>query len=406
MTELQSERQIYSVSQLTRFIKGVLEETFSRVWVEGEISNFVKHSSGHMYFSLKDESSIIGCVLFRGSAQKLKFTLESGMKVLLFGRVGVYDKRGQYQLYVEKAEPRGLGALQLAFEQLKERLKKEGLFDAGAKREIPHLPERIGIVTSPTGAAIRDILKVTRERFGNVELIINPVRVQGDAAANEIARAIREFNEFNAVDVLIVGRGGGSLEDLWAFNEESVARAIYESKIPIISAVGHEVDVTISDFVADMRAATPSTAAEMVIPKKEDLTESVQNALIRLKNALMGLVDLNEEKLLNLKMSRAFTKPYAIIEQYEQRLDELTKGAALRVGHMIQISEANCKSFTARLQGLSPLGVLRRGYSITENAAKREVIKDARSVNTGDLIRTRLNRGSIISRVDSINKGE
>lgn len=259
------DKHIYTVSELTREARMLLESAFPAVWVEGEISNFSIHSSGHMYFSLKDENAVLNCAMFRSENQQLKFGPKDGMQVLCFGRISIYDKQGRYQLYVQTMEPKGLGALQLAFQQLKERLQKEGLFDAAHKKPIPFLPQRIGIVTSPTGAAIRDILNISTRRFQNIHIIINPVRVQGEGAAIEIANAIKEFNEYAKLDVIIVARGGGSLEDLWSFNEEIVARAIYDSKIPVISAIGHEVDFTIADFVADFRAPTPS-AIHMTFP--------------------------------------------------------------------------------------------------------------------------------------------
>ncbi len=262
------EKRIYTVSEITRNIRVVLEESFSRVWVEGEVSNYTFHSSGHMYFSIRDNKATLQCAMFRRANKNLKFKLKDGMKVICFGSISVYEIRGNYQLIVEEVEPKGIGALQLQFEQLKEKLRKEGLFDEGHKVPVPYLPIRIGIVTSPTGAAIHDILNVSRRRFSNIEIIINPVKVQGEGAKDEIANAINEFNKLKNIDVMIIGRGGGSLEDLWPFNEEVVARAIYNSEIPIISAVGHEIDYTISDFVADKRAPTPSAAAELVIPRK------------------------------------------------------------------------------------------------------------------------------------------
>ena len=301
-----SDRHVFKVSELTRLLRTVLEETFRNIWVEGEISNFTKHTSGHMYFSLKDDQAVLSCVLFRRVNQNLKFKIENGMQVVCFGRLSIYDKRGQYQLYVDKIEPKGVGALQMAFEQLKKKLAGEGLFDDSRKRPIPYLPTRIGVVTSPTGAAIRDILNVVKRRFQNIEVILNPVRVQGDGAEEEVARAIEEFNEYNRsvepdkkVDVLIVGRGGGSLEDLWAFNMEAVARAISSSVIPIISAVGHEIDWTIADFVSDKRAPTPSAAAELVIPKKEDLVLTLDQLTDRLDGSIMDkIASLKEERVI------------------------------------------------------------------------------------------------------------
>lgn len=405
MKSVETKTHIYTVTELTRYIRMVLEETFARVWVEGEISNFTKHSSGHMYFSLKDENSVISSVMFRNVNQNLKFKVEAGIKVICYGRISVYDKRGQYQLYVDKIEPKGLGALQLAFEQLKERLKKEGFFDAAHKKEIPYLPHRIGVVTSPTGAAIRDILNVTRRRFQNIDVVINPVRVQGKGSEDEIARAIEELNEFDDVDVIIIGRGGGSLEDLWAFNEEVVARAIYNSRIPIISAVGHEVDTTISDFVADLRAPTPSAAAERVIPKKEDLLANINSALLRLKNALTGLVSMREEQLRHLRDSYVFKQPFNLIDQYTQRADDLLKGLALGMGHIIELNESSFRNAMGQLNSLSPFAVLKRGYGITTNVSG-EIVKDVNSINVGERIKTKLSNGAVISTIEKIEEGD
>ncbi len=383
MQGLNTKRKVYTVTELTKHIRAILEDTFQAVWVEGEISNHTKHSSGHNYFSLKDENGLINCVLFKNIGQNIKFKIEGGLKVVAFGRISVYNKRGQYQLYVDRLEPKGLGALQLAFEQLKERLKKEGLFDQSHKRPIPYLPYRIGIVTSPTGAAIRDILRVTKERFQNVDLVISPVRVQGQGAAQEIAKAIKELNEFGSLDVIIAGRGGGSLEDLWAFNEEIVARAIYNSKVPIISAVGHEVDWTIADFVADMRAPTPSAAAQMVIPKKEDLAERIKNAVSRIKK-----------------------QPQHMVQQYEQRLDELAKSIRLQIRHITQIKAETLKSIMGKLNSLGPYAVLDRGYSITIKLPNKTTIKDIKSVKLGDRIKTKLRKGSFISKIERIDGGK
>jgi len=377
MQELKIEKHIYTVSELTRYIRIVLEETFPAAWVEGEISNFTQHTSGHMYFSLKDDTSVLNCVLFRGVNQNLKFKLENGLKIIAFGKISLYDKRGQYQLYIKSVEPKGIGSLQLAFEQLKNRLQKEGLFDKDVKKPIPYLSTRIGVVTSPTGAAIRDILNVTARRFQNVGLIVNPVRVQGKGSAQEIAGAIEEFNKFKKVDVLIVTRGGGSLEDLWAFNEEVVARAIYNSKIPIISAVGHEIDWTIADFVSDFRAPTPSAAAELVTPRKEDLLKRIKEFTARLNQI-----------------------PIEILQQYEQELDDLIKDLAVRMRHLIEITESSLKNVWGRLEALSPFAVLKRGYSITTGISKNTILKNINTVKLGDLIKTRLAKGVLVSKVE------
>ena len=369
-------RYIYTVSQLTSSIKIVLEDSFQNIWVDGEISNF-KAVAGHFYFTLKDDKSELKCVFFKSSNEKIKFEIKDGMQVLCRGKISIYEQRGVYQLYVARIEPKGIGELQLAFEQLKEKLFKEGLFDEAHKKPIPLLPERIGIVTSITGAAIRDILHVLNKRFSNVEVIINPVKVQGDEAKEEISSAIEEFNRLGNVDVMIVGRGGGSLEDLWAFNEEIVARAIYNSKIPVISAVGHEIDWTISDFVADLRAPTPSVAAEMVIAKKSELT---------------GRLDEIEKKIINFPMD--------IVREYEQRLDEIEDGIGLRFRHYMELKEDNFKLLSEKIQILSPLGILDRGYSISFKLPDRKIIKNSQTLKKGDEIETRVSKGSFVSRVE------
>ena len=268
---------IFSVTELTQSIKNLLETQFPPLWLEAEISNFRKPSSGHFYFTLKDERAQIQGIMYRSSASKVPFKIEDGMKLLVFGSISVYERSGQYQIIVQTMEPKGVGALQLAFEQLKKKLSEEGLFDSIHKKPIPLLPKKVGVVTSPTGAALRDILNILNRRFSNIHLIINPVRVQGEQSPMEIAAAIDEFNRLKLVDVILVTRGGGSLEDLWGFNDEHVARSIFASKIPVISAVGHEIDWTISDYVADLRVPTPSAAAELVISSKADLIEKLEN---------------------------------------------------------------------------------------------------------------------------------
>jgi len=371
-----SGKYIYTVSQLTSSIKIILEDSFRNIWVEGEVSNF-KASSGHFYFTLKDDKSELKCVFFKSSNEKIKFEVKDGMQALCCGKISIYEQRGVYQLYVAKMEPKGIGALQLAFEQLKEKLFEEGLFDAAHKKKIPLIPERIGIVTSTTGAAIRDILHVLNKRFSNIEVIINPVKVQGDGAGAEIASAIEEFNRLKNVDVMIVGRGGGSLEDLWAFNEEIVARAIYNSKIPVISAVGHEIDWTISDFTADMRAPTPSVAAEIVVAKKSELADRLDD----IEKRIAGF-------------------PVDMVMEYEQRLDEIEDGMALRFGHYMELKEENFRLFLEKMHILSPLGILDRGYSISFKLPDKSVIKNRQAIKKGDLIETRVSKGSFVSKVE------
>lgn len=397
------EKHIYSVSELTKYIRVIIEDSFPGVWVEGEISNFILHTSGHMYFSLKDASSVLKCAMFKRANEKLKFSLKSGMKVIVFGSLSVYEARGDYQLIAEEIEPKGVGALQLQFQQLKEKLQKEGLFDDRHKVPIPFLPTKIGVVTSPTGAAIQDILNIARRRFQNVEIIINPVKVQGADAKDEIAAAIRQFNELKNIDVMIVGRGGGSLEDLWPFNEEVVARAIFESEIPVISAVGHEIDFTISDFVADFRAPTPSAAAELVIPKKEDLAKLINTETTRLNNAIAGILGTLKEKLRSLQGAYVLRQPLNYIIQQEQRIDDLRKDMSVRIGHVMDMYGEKFNRILSKLEVLSPVSILKRGYSITAKLPEGVIVKDVRSLSKGDVVETKLGQGKFKSRVEEIN---
>ncbi|MDD5504788.1 MAG: exodeoxyribonuclease VII large subunit [Candidatus Omnitrophica bacterium] len=397
---LAPENKVYSITELTRDISLILENSFKNIWVEGEVSNLVLHSSGHCYLSLKDADSVLGCVIFKHQLARLKFTIENGLGLICSGRIGVYGKRGQYQLYIDKAEPKGIGSLQAAYEQLKKKLYNEGLFDESAKKPIPKLAGAIGVITSPTGAAIRDILNIINRRYENTHIIILPVKVQGQGAANEIVRALSDFNRLKNVDVIILARGGGSIEDLWAFNEELVARAIYDSSIPVISAVGHEIDYTISDFVSDLRAPTPSAAAELVIGRKEDMISDIEKLKDRLKRAAISRVRIMQDRLDGVKKSYAFRQPLFMAEQYQQRFDETLKRM---IQALVFFTRSKHQSFTAlknRLEALSPDAILRRGFSITMRAHNGSIIKDASDLASGALIRTRFLAGEIISRVE------
>ena len=396
------EKHVYTVSELTKHIRVIVENSFPGVWVEGEISNFIHHSSGHIYFSMRDSGAALKCAFFKHANAKLKFEPKDGMKIIAFGAVSVYEARGDYQLIVEDIEPKGIGALQLQFQQLKEKLRKEGLFDSKYKQPIPFLPTRIGVVTSPTGAAIQDILNIARRRFSNVEIIINPVKVQGSLAKDEIAAAVKQFNELKNIDVMIVGRGGGSLEDLWPFNEEVVARAIFESEIPVISAVGHEIDYTIADFVADFRAPTPSAAAELVIPKKDDLSRSINMSLERLNNAIFGKLDVLKDGLENLRESYVLRHPLNYIIQKTQHIDDLRKDMSVRIGHIVDISGEKFNRIISKLEALGPISILKRGYSITTKLPEGSIIKKVSSLKLGDCIETRLGYGKFKSRVEEI----
>ncbi|HET6364602.1 MAG: exodeoxyribonuclease VII large subunit [Nitrospirota bacterium] len=389
---------ILTVTHLTIQIKNLLEGNFPDIWVEGEISNLSIPQSGHAYFTLKDEQSQIRSVLFRSAQRFLKFTLQHGMQVICRGRVSVYEPRGEYQLIVDYIEPKGIGALQLAFEQLKAKLEKEGLFDLDHKRPLPLLPQRIGIITSPTGAAIRDMLRVIKRRHPRMHILIYPVPVQGIEAAPAIVEAIQYFNRDQNVDVMIVGRGGGSLEDLWAFNEEPVARAIYASKIPVISAVGHETDYTISDFVADLRAPTPSAAAEMVVKSEESFREFISSLESSLIKRIRQQIDLTRASL--REFTRLLGDPRRLLEQYVQRVDELTGRLATGLRHHVRRDRALLTALTAGLDHLNPLGILSRGYSVTRKLPEGVILKDASYVRPGDLLNTKLHNGEIISRVE------
>lgn len=353
-----------TVSDLTKRIKGVLEMGFTNLWVQGELSNFKQHTSGHLYFTLKDEHAQISGVMWRSRAAQLRFRPSDGMKVIVRGNITVYEPRGNYQIDCQQIQPVGKGELQIAFEQLKEKLSAEGLFDEDRKRPLPEYPERIGIVTSPTGAVIQDMLSVIGRRFPSVELILVPVRVQGIGAAEEIAQAIRDLNSHGRADVMIVGRGGGSLEDLWAFNEEVVARAIHASRIPVVSAVGHEIDYSISDFVADLRAPTPSAAAEMVVKDRSEVVELIRNFSYTMTDAMTNVVDSYKQKIAHLTQSYSFNRPHDLLRQRSQHVDELQRRLEQQMAHSIAMVRQHSASLELRLRSLDPKLVMKRGYAI------------------------------------------
>lgn len=402
---LSSQKKVYTISELNRKVRFLLEGQFASIWVEAEVSNFKKHSSGHMYLSLKDENSQISAAFFSRYNHQLKFQLKDGLKVLVFGKISLYEARGQYQFYIERIEPKGIGALQLAFLQLKEKLQKEGLFDPDHKKLIPKYPNRIGVVTSPTGAAIRDIINVVNRRFHGTQVLIYPVRVQGEGSAAEIAQAIKDMNQMKEVDVVIVGRGGGSIEDLWAFNEEIVARSVYDSKLPIISAVGHEIDWTICDFVSDMRAPTPSAAAEIVVQNREEIENRLIQDQTRMKHSILGLLESRIQSLNALQSSYAFKQPLLLVDQFSQRLDELMRQLQNYLKANLSQKSQTFQGLVGRLNALSPLSILERGYSLSFTAPG-ELLKDIKSVSVGDALTTRLARGVIKSKVEKILKND
>lgn len=392
--------RVYTVSELTAELKVLIEDTFTGVWVEGEISNFKHHASGHMYFTLKDDRGQLRAVMFRGSNRGLQFRPEDGLAVVVFGKVTIYEPRGEYQIYVEYMEPKGLGALQLAFEQLKARLEAEGLFDSARKRPIPLLPEKIGIVTSPSGAAIRDILQIIDRRFANVKIVILPVKVQGEGAALEIVEGIEALNKRGDLDVIIVARGGGSIEDLWAFNEEQVARAIYASQAPVISAVGHETDFTIVDFVADVRAPTPSAAAEIVISRKAELSQRLDDLMGRLVNHVRYRVTTSGERTRSLGRHLRLLSPLERVKRQRERLRDGILAFQSAMSHRLAMWRGELRTAAARLDSLSPLAILARGYSVCRLLPDFSVVTRAASVAEGSQVEVLLGQGGLICRVE------
>jgi len=393
---------VFTVSDLTRGIKILLEAKYPSSWLEGEVSNYRASPAGHRYFTLKDEFAQISAVMFKSARAPSGFRFADGMKVVVQGSISVYEPRGAYQIIVRRIEERGLGALQLAFERLKRKLFEEGLFDEAHKVPIPMLPARIGVVTSPTGAAIRDILTVLGRRFAEVRVIVCPVRVQGEEAAGEIAAALDDLNALRLVDVIIVTRGGGSLEDLSPFNDEQVARAIYRSAIPVISAVGHEIDWTISDFVADLRVPTPSSAAELVIGRKAELLERVGFLREKLYTSATGRVAELARRLELARKSYVFREPASLVRQYQQRVDDALERMALHARHRVTRLTDSVRGFEARLGALNPTAVLARGYSVTADAATGRIVTDAAVLAPGTRVRTRLHRGAFTADVERV----
>ena len=447
--DLFSEKTILTVSRLTALLRGVLEENFEQLWLQGEVSNLSYPSSGHCYFTLKDPGAQIRCVMFKSAVKNLKFRLADGMKLIARGRISVYDQRGEYQLICEYVEPDGIGALQTAFVQLKEKLALEGLFAEAHKIPLPRFPLKIGVITSPTGAAIHDILHVLKRRFASLNVMLYPVRVQGEGSALEVARAIDEMNQLAEVDVLIVGRGGGSLEDLWAFNEEVVARAVYRSKIPIISAVGHETDWTICDFVADLRAPTPSAAAELVIASSDELRNQVEALSGRTRRSIQTLLTAHISRLESLR--RALHDPRTMLGHLVQRTDDLAGRLELGLtvavsrrrdrferlhdalqhndphgkidvfrqrlalltlrseGLLVQRLDALKQAFydnAVRLEVLSPLKTLARGYAIATRENVQSVVTNAASLTIGEQLRVKFHLGEARCRVESLETGK
>lgn len=395
----------FTVSEINKIIKGLIsrEGQLANLEVMGEISNFKKYPSGHCYFNLKDEKSSLKAVMFAGNARYLKALPLNGDKVLAVGRLDVYERDGVYQLYVDMLLPQGTGSLMAAYEKLKAKLLVEGLFDEARKKGLPFQPERIGIVTSSAGAAVRDIIKVSRLRNPAVELVLYPVRVQGVEAPSEIAHAIEFFNENDLADVLIVGRGGGSMEDLWAFNEEIVVRAVAASKLPVISAVGHETDFALSDFAADMRAATPSQAAEIAVRDVAGLKQNLANLERRQLRALLHLWEGRKSALKNLQGSWVFKEPNRLWEYKAQALDKNSEALESRMLELIQNKKHELSLKALKLETLSPLAILARGYSLTETKDGK-LVKSVQDVKAGDILKTHVAEGAIFSVVSEGSK--
>ncbi|MDH4069001.1 MAG: exodeoxyribonuclease VII large subunit [Ignavibacteria bacterium] len=392
-----NEQESWTVSEITRQIKANLETEFRSVAITGEISNLHKHSSGHLYFTLKDDRSQISAVLWRSRARTVRFQPEEGNQVLVTGRITLYEPRGQYQVEISSIRPVGVGELARLFEKVKAKLAEEGLFEPERKKPLPLFPESIGIVTSPTGAALQDMVSIINRRFPGVRLILSPVAVQGPSAAAEISEAIRDFNRLQNVDVMIIGRGGGSLEDLWPFNEEGVARAIAASSIPVISAVGHEVDFSIADFVADARAATPTAAAQMVVQDRKAILENLQRKWYLLHEMTEKMLDRYRDSIRSLTRSYAFSSPLDLMKQFNQRVDEVRKTLDLTMDHRISLTRSRCDSLSKRSRSLNPDLVLKRGYAIARKGER--IISDGRLLSPGDTLDVRFHTGRVRSTV-------
>lgn len=393
-------KHIYTISEITQVIKGLIENNVGEVWLQGEISNFKAAASGHFYFSLKDQNSLIMAAMFANANKGLRFKPEDGLEVICFGKVDVYGPRGQYQIIVERIEPKGLGAQQLAFEQLKKKLAAEGLFEASHKKSLPPMPFSAGIVTSSKGAAVRDILQILKKGSPCVDVILRDVRVQGDQAAGEIAQAIEDLNNFGNLDLIIVSRGGGSTEDLWSFNEEKVARAIYNSKLPVISAVGHQINITLADLVADVFVETPSAAAKIIVDKKNALLAELVDFKHQLNFSLNAAIGELKNRLTGL--THMLKSPLDRLLEKQQQVDELLTGLNYNLGHFLELAGERSNSLIQRLGALSPLAILSRGYSLTMLLPAESIVKDIDQLKPGDKLKTVLHQGFLISAVEEV----
>ncbi|HID64792.1 MAG TPA: exodeoxyribonuclease VII large subunit [Anaerolineae bacterium] len=397
-----STRQIYRVSQITAYIKELFDSDYALqdLWLEGEVSNYTRAASGHVYFTLKDEETQIRCVMWRSQVERGAYLPQNGEAILAHGRISVYEAGGRYQLYVDDIQPAGAGLLYLQFEALKERLAAEGLFDAERKRTLPPFPRRLGVVTSPTAAALRDIVNVLKRRYPLVEVVLSPTLVQGDEAPSRIVAAIEALNQHADVDAIIVARGGGSLEELWAFNDERVARAIYASRVPVVTGVGHETDFTIADFVADVRAPTPSAAAELVVPDRQELRGAVESWRRRLAQLMEGRIEGERRALQYREQALRRFSPQAQIDSYRQRIDDLMHAALAGLKHRLALARERLRTLDSQLQTLSPLATLERGYAIARHLGTGKVVKSVAQVVAGDRLEVRVSDGQFESTVE------
>jgi exodeoxyribonuclease VII large subunit len=392
--------QILSVGELTRQVKEAVEGGFPSVWVAGEVSNCKKHTSGHVYLTLKDSEARLDSIVYRGIALRMKFDLHDGMEVIARGRLNVYVPQGKYQLAVEELHPKGIGALELAFQQLREKLFVRGYFDPKRKKKLPRFPRRVVLVTSPTGAAVRDMLEILGRRWPATEVWVCPVPVQGDGAGDRIAEAVTRLNRIRGIDVLILGRGGGSMEDLWAFNEECVAHALFTSRIPVVSGVGHETDYTIADMVADLRAETPSAAAMRVVPDRAELAEWLAGTGTQLRALLKQKLQRSKQWLEDLTRRRCLRQPLERVRDEEHRLDDYAGRLARALRQRLVLARERLEGQAGRLQTLSPLNVLARGYSLTRKEADGSVVRGPEQVRPGDRLVTTVQNGRVLSRVE------
>ncbi|MEA1940328.1 MAG: exodeoxyribonuclease VII large subunit [Candidatus Caldatribacteriota bacterium] len=398
-----SEIVLYTVSKITKYIRNIFsnDNIMQDVWVMGEISNFKLHSSGHMYFIMKDKNSQIKCIMFRGNNYNLNFIPKDGMKVKIRGNINIYEKRGEYQLYARIMEEFGKGELYIAFEKLKKKLEADGFFSEEIKKKIPLIPKRFAIITSPTGAAIRDVLTISLRRFNNLNILVVPALVQGNTAAKDISEKIDFINKnIRDIDFIIIGRGGGSIEELWPFNEEIVARSIYNSKIPVISAVGHETDFTISDFTADLRSPTPSAAAEMAIPDKNQLLKNISDLKDKSKRIMMRNYEIKLERLNYIVKNLKYLRPDKNLAQYYQFIDEFVYRLNSKIKNILESYDSKVKKDSQRLDSLNPWAVIKRGYSICRKLPKGNIIKSIEQIEIGNKFEVIVSDGKILSKVD------